>query len=300
MSIRFPRLFSRIFFWLQQLYLLPPKTSARKIIAKMRRQRDDCTEEIFDAAPKYTQPQRMTNFLLRYERIIARHRPARQIDFAGKRAIEIGGGPFFGWGLFAIFMGCERYVCVEPFFNSRILSHPKARHFFLLTYKDLSALFGERMSYPAFTKAIAERIVVYKKYIEDFSEENNFDILLSNSTLEHIHDLDATFSRLRACAKPDASFLHVVDFGNHRDAMNPLQGLYADTPEAYRRRHGGMITLRKAPDILAAADRHGFSAELIPYYSIDAFPEPVASWWRERYHIEDLLLKVGLFIDKRA
>ncbi len=293
------RIITQLYTWIHTLYTSPPKRILQKIKAKIAgRRKDVCTEDVFEESPKYTQPQRMTNFFLRYERIVRRVYPDWKIDFEGRRVLEIGGGPFFGWGLFAIFMGCARYVCVEPEFNPSLLEHPKAKHFFWLTHKDLTALFGPRINYADFKRAIKERVVVYRKYIEDFTEEEGFDILLSNSTFEHIHALDATLTRLKAVAKNHVQFLHVVDFGNHRDAVSPLKGLYTQSPEQYFKRHGKMITLKKAPDILRILEAHGFPAEMVPYYSLDELPDAITPWWQERYTYEDLLLKVGIFINR--
>ena len=202
----------------------------------------------------------------------------------------------YGFGLVCLFRGAERYTCLEPEFNPALKMHPMAERFFWLSHKDLTALYGARMSYQAFRRAIDERIEVRPMFVEAYQEEGVADVVLSNSTLEHIQDLDGAFERLRACMAPGGQFLHLVDFGNHRDKMNPLGGLYTKPAEDYIAKEGSMINLKKPSDILEALTRHGFEASLVPYYHIDTLTETPHSWWTERYSEESLRLKVGFFV----
>ena len=205
----------------------------------------------------------------------------------------------FGWGLLALFRGAERYVFVEPMFNPILVTHPTAEYYFWLTHKDLTALYGPQMTYLDFRRAIDEKIEVHRVPMESFEEDISVDVFLSNSTLEHVQDLDEMIARFARCASPRAHFLHVVDFGNHQEKLRPFHGMYSMEPGTYHEKHGNEINLLRYPDMLRAFARQGMPADFVPYYHMDTFSEPIHPWWKDRYSQEELLLKVGLFINQR-
>ena len=49
-----------------------------------------------------------------YQRILRERVDWREIEFESKTIVEIGCGPLLGWGPIATYLGCERYVCIEP------------------------------------------------------------------------------------------------------------------------------------------------------------------------------------------
>lgn len=290
----------------QQCYTLPPRESIRKFRRKVlsltgRRSVGDTfdLDEVF-ASSKELRASRMMNFLWRYERIVQRQFPQWKLDFVGKRVLEIGGGPLLGFGPVAVFFGCTEYVNAEPFHNPAILEHPKATWYFTCLYNDLSAVFGPRMTRHAFLDALADRAHVDRTPIEMFTSERPFDVVLSNSTLEHIRDLDRALSRLRAASTPEIIFLHLVDFGNHRDPMQPFRGVYVQPKDAYIAARGDMINLLRPCDVLERFERNGFRVAMVPYYSWETLPDPVHEWWASRYTREQLLMKAVLFCNRPA
>lgn len=288
----------------QQFYTLPPRESIRKLRKKVLsvtgyRSAGDLfdLDEVFSSS-KELRASRMMNFLWRYERIVQRHSPQWRLDFTGKRVLEIGGGPLLGFGPVAVFFGCAAYVNIEPFHNPAIVAHPKAEWYFTYVHRDLSAVFGARMSLRDFLDAIARRAQADRTPIELFAPAQQFDFAISNSTLEHIRDLDLALLRLRNASAPGSAFLHLVDFGNHRDPMQPFRGLYAQPRESYIVANGGMINLLRPCDVLACFERNGFPATMVPYYSWEVLPHPIHTWWSSRYGEDQLRLKAALFVDR--
>jgi|GEM_PF-1838374 len=288
----------------RQCYTMPPRDSVRKLQKKMRLVMGRQTagdqfdpDEVFSSS-KELRASRMMNFLWRYERIVQRQFPKWELDFAGKRVLEIGGGPLLGFGPVAVFFGCTKYVNAEPSHNPSILTHPKATWYFTCVYHDLSAVFGARMTQRAFLDALAERAHANRTPVETFAPERQFDVVLSNSTLEHIRDLDHALFRLRTASVPDVTFIHLVDFGNHRDPMQPFRGIYAQPRDAYIAAHGDMINLLRPCDVLERFERNGFLAAMVPYYAWETLSDPIHAWWESRYTREHLLLKAVLFVNR--
>jgi hypothetical protein len=283
--------------WIKQLYLLPPEKSLKKIRKKVFGDKEKGIFAVDDViGSKYMRGQRMTDFLVRYKTIVQRHHPLWNLDFNNKKVLEIGGGPVLGWAPLAIFLGCRRYVHIEPMYNPKILEHPNTKKLFMYIYKDLIALYGERMSFTDFLKALDEKVVVRKMYLEDFTGEDGFEIVLSNSTLEHIGDLDQAFKQLKKITVDGSAFLHLVDFGNHKSEQ-VFSGVYDRTPEEYFKQHGNNLNLLKPSDMLKLLNSNGLPAELIPYYHME-YTGAIHEYWAQRYNEDELFLKVCLFVNK--
>ena len=285
---------------LKLLYDLPPRTVLRHIKRKFSSpsKRIYYLEEVLES-PKYMRPQRMFDFINRYQLILTRRLDWKELDFVDRRVVEIGAGPLLGWGPLAVFLGCQSYTCVEPMFNPAILeSSAVIEGYFLPLYKDLSAIYGPRKTFEHFFESITEKVSVLRDEFLSANVDGPFDIVLSNSCLEHLSPLDETLRKLRDVCITDVRFIHLVDFGNHRGTRGPFDGMYSIEPQEYFSRYGEKINLARAPDVLRCLREAGFDAVMVPYYSCkEHYDEKSHSYWYERYNEEDLFLKVALFVD---
>ncbi len=285
---------------LRQLYELSPREWGRKVHTKLRPHNNDgpAVEETLSSS-KYTRSQRLYDFLSRYEAVIAKHRPWTPINFKERNVVELGAGPALGWAPLAVFLGCARFTCVEPFYNPAILEAPSfIRRYLLYIHKDLSALYGPRMTFEVFLTYLKERVWVIRKEFLKADTDMPFEVALSNSCLEHITPLDKTIARLKSLSAPSCRFIHVVDFGNHLQAENPFNEIYTVEPEAYFAKHGKKINLLRGPDILRIFRDAGFDTSLVPYYyHQELYHQTPINYWTKRYSEEDLFLKCGIFTD---
>lgn len=285
---------------MKQIYNLPPRVIVGRLRYKLtgRIGKNFSVEDIIQST-KDMRPQRVADFLSRYERIIQKENPSWKLDFTGKNVLELGSGPLLGLAPFAIFMGCRQYVCLEPMYNPQVLEHPKVKRYFLLIYKDLAALYGKRMGFEDFYQGLLKKVSVYSQPLETFSKEYKFDIILSNSCLEHIQNLQEGLRNLKRISAPQATFLHVVDFGNHSDTLNPFHKLYKTTPEQYFKQYGRLLNLLRPSDMMELFKANGLEAKLIPYYNFDEmYTESIHPWWKEKYLLQDLFLKTAFIINK--
>lgn len=282
---------------LRRLYELPPKEVVRRSLLRLRG-REKGVADLGDilASPKHIRPQRLYDMLSRYEAIIRRHYPWPSLEFDDRSVLEIGAGPLLGFAPLAVFLDCARYLCIEPGYNPKIFeSQEIAELYFLPLHKDLSALFGERLRFDEYLNCLRDRVRVEPVDFLDAPIEGSFDIAISNSCLEHIFPLDESIQRLTSVLRPEARFIHLIDFGNHRVGRSPFNGMYSCEPETYFAKFGKKINLLRGPDVLRIFRDAGLDAALVPYYLFDEFyEEDIAPYWSERYSKDELFLKAAI------
>lgn len=281
---------------LRRLWEMPPREVAHKLSKRIRGSSTYDLDDLLRSA-KHMRAQLFYDFLSRYEAILARAHGWQPLEFEDRAVLEVGCGPVLGFGPLALFLGCRSYTAIEPTFDAELALHPRVQDgYYLRVYKDLAGVFGPRMSYEAFLHRLRTRATVARTMIEhaDF-ESGTFDIVLSNSTLEHLQPLEASIRKLRLLSKESARFVHLVDFGNHRPTRSPFSGMYSVEPDVYLGRYGKGINLARAPDMLRVFREAGFNVGLQPYYWYrEFFDESIAPWWKERYTNDDLFLKAAI------
>ena len=283
---------------LRLLYELSPKEVIHKVRRRLSR-RSGSTFDLQDItnSQKHMRFQRLYDFLSRYEIIIQRQHPEwEEIQFEAERVLEIGCGPLLGWGPLAVFLGAERYVASEPLFNKDVLTDQiLADRYFRGLHKDLSAVYGPRMTFDEFHLALQERCEVHNHALLESSIKGEFGIVLSNSCLEHVFPLDRTITRLKELSSPNCRFVHLIDFGNHRATGSPFSGMYSQEPEAYFHKYGQAINLTRPSEMLQMFRQAGYETNLVPYYqSRENYEEQMIPYWRDRYSDEELFLKAAL------
>lgn len=116
---------------------------------------------------------------------------------AGRRVLEIGSGASNGVGYAMAALGAARVVCQEPYapfdvgLDARHLSGFVARH-------------------PGVRFSVVDRVTTL-----DDLPDGSFDVVVSNSVLEHVADPPALFAALARVLAPDGVMLHRVDYRDH-------------------------------------------------------------------------------------
>lgn len=239
---------------------------------------------------------RFAEFLLRQEAIATRAIGWKPLDFEGADVLEVGCGPLAGYGPLAIFRGAKSFVSAEPEWDRALFRDPEiANRYFRVMHADLSALYGPRMSFEDFYRALADRITVHATGFESAQVDAQPDIVLSQSCLEHVFPLEGTVRRLAEVQKPETRFLHLVDFGNHALTQSAFDRLY-DRPAAdYIAEHGKAINMLRVSDIAEMFFANGIRASIIPSRVIsENYEGEIHRWWRERYDDEALFTQLAL------
>ena len=258
-------------------------------------------EELLSSA-KHARGIRFAELLLRQEAVVRRHMAWEPLDFAGKRVVEIGCGPLAGFGPLAIFCGAVRFESAEPEWDESLFhSDAVSDRYLRVFHADLTALYGPRMDFAEFCRALRERLTVHRCGFEAAPIDGPADIVLSQSCLEHVFPLEATVEKLASIQTLQTRFLHLVDFGNHYPTGNPFDGLYEQPPADYIARRGRAINLLRAPDVLALFTRRGIAARSVASRTLrESYAGAIHAWWRERYDEAALFTQLALVVGPAA
>ena len=239
---------------------------------------------------------RFAELLLRQEAVVRRHMAWEPLDFENARVVEIGCGPLGGYGPLAIFRGAESFESAEPEWDADLFfSDEVAQRYFLTMHADLTALYGARMDFDAFLKALRERMKIQNCGFDKAAIPAKADIVLSQSCLEHVFPLKESIEALAAIQNAKTRFLHLVDFGNHYLSGNPFDGLYDQPPEAYIERRGKAINMLRSSDVSQQFEEAGIAAQTIPSRVLPAsYNGEIDPWWRERYDDDSLFTQLVL------
>jgi len=165
--------------------------------------------------------------------------------FPGKRVLELGPGHSLGTGLVLLARGAAAYTAVDVF--------PLAHHSPAALYQALAAAEG---CSPELARRAQFQIVDFPS-LEPL--KGDFDLVVSNSTLEHVEDIPATFRALRR--RSSGLMVHHVDASVHSriKAIDPLNHLrYSD--RVYRwMYYKGIPNRLLCSDYERAAHAAGFS-----------------------------------------
>ena len=282
---------------LKRVWELPPKESLRKVKRILSGKGGSMDMEEIANSPRLMRSQRFYDFFSRYEAILARTCDWQPIEFEGKRVLEIGCGPQLGFGPLCIQRGADSFSSMDPGYDPKILETPSmVEGYFLNVYKDLSAVYGPRKDFPGFMDDLRTRTNIVADQLIGTSLKGPFDIVLSNSCLEHVFDFEKSMRALHQLCAADVRYMHLVDFSNHRGTKNPFDQIYDSVPDDYLKRFDDAISLLRPPDVLRAMKAAGFDAAISPYGSFPEFSSgTIHPYWSERYGKDDLFLQTALF-----
>lgn len=257
-------------------------------------------EEIM-ASPKEMRQSRMLDYLGRYDYILKKNLPGWiPLSFEKKKILEIGSGATMGWAPIAAFLGCESYVCCEPMFNEAIRSDVRFQNLYLKKmHRDLLCpMFGPRLSFDQFLKRIDERVRVERQAYHSMNHSGSYDVMLSNSVLEHVFPLNDTLDRMRAESASGCRYLHDVDFGNHAPTEWPFENIYDAPMASATKKHLGNINLFRVSDVHEMFLKAGFDSQFVPIVRIDpdSSVNMIHSDWTDRYDMENLNVKTAFFV----
>ena len=281
---------------IKRLWELPPSEAAYKIKRRLTGRADTFDVQEIIRSPRLMRSQRFYDFFSRYEAILDRNVEWQPLEFEGRHVLEIGCGSLLGFGPMALYRGAASYTAIEPWFDPCVFDEPAiVDSYFLAVFKDMVALYGPRMEFPEFMELLKTRSRVVREPLLETTLTGPFDVVLSNSCLEHIFDFQESMVTLNGLCTTDCRHLHLVDFSNHRSTKSLFADLYAMEPENYLKRFDDAINLLRPPDTLSAMREAGFDVGLVPVFHYKEFFEgPVHDYWTERYGEDDLFMATAL------
>jgi hypothetical protein len=132
--------------------------------------------------------------------VVDRLETAGAISWRDKRVLEIGPGSDLATGAIMVHRGASSY-CAVDLFDNRDQADPAL-------YSELSHALGSAVD-PAALNFCQTQF----PDLPDLSGQ--WDLIVSNATLEHIGDIPALFRRLESLAGPGARMVHHVDAQTH-------------------------------------------------------------------------------------
>jgi hypothetical protein len=169
--------------------------------------------------------------------IVDRLQERGPIEWTGRRILEIGPGSDLATGAVMLARGAASYHAVDAFDN-RTQARPDL-------YSALNARLGSHIDPSQLGFTLADFPAIDEL-------DGEFDVIVSNATLEHIEDVPRLFAALAQRAAPGCQMVHHVDGQTHmrwvkdRDPLNILR--YTD--EVYHR----LLAFPGAPNRLRAGD----------------------------------------------
>ena len=177
-----------------------------------------------------------------------------EIDWSGKRVLEVGPGSDMSTGAVALARGAAAYRAVDLFDNTGQADAG--------LYDEL----GRRLGEPVDSERLDFTLASFPELPEVDGEH---DVVISNATLEHVEDVPGLFSSLRRLAAPDAAMVHHVDGQTHMrwikdvDPLNILR--YSDQTYERLLEFPGAPNRLRADDYLQAARAAGWDdARVVP------------------------------------
>jgi hypothetical protein len=190
-----------------------------------------------------------------YAVIVAR-RWQQLLSIKGKRVLEIGPGPDLGTGAVLLADGAQSYHAVDMF----ALADRDLTDFYAALEQRIGRIDSQRMRYT----------IASFPGLPELDEE--FDIIVSHATLEHIADIPGLFRRLRQLV-PAGVMCHHVDAMTHTGLIrerDPLNILRFDE-SIYR-----LMSFPGIPNRLRAGD-YADAARLAGFAPVRILPERRAS-----------------------
>ena len=146
----------------------------------------------------------------------------RPDDLNGLSVLELGSGDSYGVALKFIQHGARRVVCTDRFKSPRSIAG-ETRVYRQLLEAAGSETERQRLSQAVqFTDAgfaIDERwiqtLIAPAEQLGQYLRGEQFDLIISRATLEHVYDLEGVFRSISDVLRPGGRTVHMVDFENH-------------------------------------------------------------------------------------
>jgi hypothetical protein len=223
--------------------------------------------------------------------------PADALDQCLREAVvlEVGCGQHGGLGPVCAAAGTRAYHGIDPAMDPALLEDAAVRTGWLAP-----AL--EQAASNATTEILLNRFDACCHYhaspLDALTElDEQCDLFVSVSCLEHIDDLGAAVAVMRRLSAPDAQHVHLVNFANHTDRARPFHGLYQMPLPGYLKQWGGHINGLRASDIEQMFATRDVAARVVPLdVRAESLPDDVHPWWLERYTREELAVRTALVV----
>ena len=229
-----------------------------------------------------------TRFAQRLER--------NSVTLDDKDILEIGAGNSIGIGYFFARHGFKSWTASDPFVSFATSPRAAQREFKLATRvaEEHDADVAKLVRLKDGKLVLEPRLRFLRLDITSFSSEleGKFDIIFSNSVLEHLspQQLDVATDTFKRALRANGVMVHGIDLKDHINPLNPL-GFYRYGDHAWSAMTKGSIfyvNRLRSSDYVDYFKRHHFTVVDCDPYLRFALPPKIHSDLRARYSDEDL------------
>ena len=264
---------------LKKVWTKSPRDNWRQLVGRLTRTSEEAPDWL---SGKHAKWNRLPHYLELFRRFS--DRIGHPFDMAGKRVMEIGGGPVLGLGPFAVIEGATGFTLIEPGFKECRAEQTFKDQYLFPLYSTHARSVGTAFDFEAFLKQV-DLMEVSNSTMEQYASSGpGFDVVLSKSCLEHITDLDSAVEVSHRLSKPGAVHAHYIDFSMHRDADrvgSPFGPTYqrakAENPE-YLPNPGGIVNLLRPSEMISMFEKR-FSS--VHFFKLEDYTERLS---REKVH----------------
>ena len=143
-------------------------------------------------------------------------------DLHGLSILELGSGDSYGVALKFIQHGARRVVCTDRFQSQRSMPGESR------VYRQLLEAAGSETERGRLSQAVQctdasfaiderwiQTLIAPAEQLDQYLRGEQFDLIISRATLEHVYDLEGVFRAISALLRPGGRTVHMVDFENH-------------------------------------------------------------------------------------
>jgi hypothetical protein len=202
------------------------KIIRNKLSSRNKKNPYDYTLDIVLKSNKHMNVQHLIDRWERYWRVCNNQNGKNlksQFSFNNKNIFELGCGPLFGWGPIAMALGADTYYYHDPGLRRDVaLSKILKEKYFQRLFDELKSEYALKINFDEYYQKVNNNILPMT------DDMKNLDMVLSNSTLEHIpiDKLNSLLSFLKNTCNSGAVYFHAVDFGPHYIDGKDLMLLY--------------------------------------------------------------------------
>lgn len=243
-------------------------------------------------------PTRQLGRFFRYQAFLKSQISWKELNFEKATVLEIGCGPTLAWAPIAIYLGCKKYICVEPGLKSNFTHRDElAKKYFLPLFRELEGHFKKGSSFDEFWARLIGHVAIYSTPIEHCSfPSSSVDIVISNNVLQHVLDLDSCFTLIKEISHSRSRQFHKIHFTDHAgNPRKPFDAIYSIPPHEYFETQS-LLNLKRPSEFLCLFEEHGLPVIMVPHYSENEISmEEFDRYWT-RFAPRDLAVHKAFFV----
>tara|TARA_A100001011_G_C14306589_1_gene843465 strand:+ start:386 stop:1198 length:813 start_codon:yes stop_codon:yes gene_type:complete len=202
------------------------------------------------------------------------------LKIENKNILELGGGNLFGLFPYFLKKKCKLFTNLDPYVDVNPANLFLTKFFFKRKTKNFLS--------------IKDTDFKIYKHVKDINKiKDMFDIVVSLSCLEHVKNLDNTFTKLKFITKKNHKQFHIINFSSHLNKIHPFKDLYEIHPKEFKKKYNNNINFLRISDYTKLLDKkkYSFTVKILDTSPINKIK--LHRYWK-KYSIDELQIRTVL------